>query len=91
MRVLKTMNSIGEIKREDLIGLNINDLKQHHRRSARIIDEVDLELMLFSSEEKLIIFDKAEIIKRDVIRRTINFFHLIMKIIRLTSPIDAYI
>lgn len=41
MRVLKTMNSIGEIKPEDLIGLNINDLKQRHRRSGRnIIEEV---------------------------------------------------
>ena len=47
MRVLKTMNSIGEIKREDLFGLNMGDLKQHHRRSGRILEEVHIESMLF--------------------------------------------
>ncbi|CAF1603901.1 unnamed protein product [Rotaria sp. Silwood1] len=31
MRVIKTMNSVGEIKREDLIGLNINDNNQHRQ------------------------------------------------------------
>ncbi len=40
MRVLKTMNTVSEITREDLIGLNINDIAQHHRRSGRAVDEV---------------------------------------------------
>ena len=52
MRVLKTMNSVGEIKPEDLVGLNMNDLKQHHRRSGRMIDEVNIPLLLFSIEEQ---------------------------------------
>lgn len=45
MRVLKTMNSVGEIKPEDLIGLNVNDLKQHHRRTGRMMDEVFIPIV----------------------------------------------
>jgi hypothetical protein len=32
MRVLKTMNSVSEIKREDLVGLNITDITQNQRK-----------------------------------------------------------
>jgi hypothetical protein len=46
MRVLRTMNSVGEIKKQDLIGLNINDIKSHHRRSRRTLDKVYIELLL---------------------------------------------
>lgn len=40
MRALKTMNTLSEIKREDVIGLNLNDITQHHRRPGRILDKV---------------------------------------------------
>ena len=52
MRVLRTMNSVSEIRREDLIGLNIKDLKSHHRRSHRTLDKVcaELWLMLYTFE-----------------------------------------
>jgi hypothetical protein len=36
MRVLKTMNTVNEITKEDLIGLNINNITQHHRRSDKV-------------------------------------------------------
>jgi hypothetical protein len=40
MRVLKTMNTVSEIKREDLFGLNLDDITQHNRRSVRALDKV---------------------------------------------------
>jgi hypothetical protein len=40
MRVLKTMNTVSEITKEDLIGLKINDITQHHRRNGRALDKV---------------------------------------------------
>ncbi len=54
MRVLRTMNSVSEIRREDLIGLNIKDLQSHHRRSHRTLDKVcvELSLMLCTFEKK---------------------------------------
>jgi hypothetical protein len=39
MRVLKTMNTVGEIKREDIFGLNM-DIIQQHQRSTMIIPKV---------------------------------------------------
>jgi hypothetical protein len=36
MRTLKTMNSVGEIKREDLFGLNITDITQNQRKVYQI-------------------------------------------------------
>jgi len=40
MRVLKTMNSVGEITRQDLAGLNINDIAHDHRRNALTLNKV---------------------------------------------------
>lgn len=40
MRVLKTMNTVSEIKREDLFGLNLDDITQHNLRSVRALDKV---------------------------------------------------
>jgi hypothetical protein len=34
------MNSVSEIKKEDLIGLNIDAITQHHRRSRKTLDKV---------------------------------------------------
>jgi hypothetical protein len=47
MRVLKTMNTVTEIKKEDLIGLNITDITQYHRRYGKTIEKVYKIYMLF--------------------------------------------
>ncbi len=52
------MNSVGEIKREDVIGLNINDITPHHRRSVRTLDKVyQIYVVLYIKELSLIIND----------------------------------
>jgi hypothetical protein len=39
MRVLKTMNTVGEIKREDIFGSDM-DMIQQHQRSTLIMQKV---------------------------------------------------
>ncbi len=34
------MNTVSEIKREDIFGLNLGDITQNHRRSGRALDKV---------------------------------------------------
>lgn len=41
MRVLKTMNTLGEIKKEDFAGLSIADSTPNYRRVGKTIEKVE--------------------------------------------------
>ncbi len=44
MRVLKTMNTVGEIKKDSFAGLsNIGESTQHQRRGAKTLEKVEIE------------------------------------------------
>ncbi len=44
MRVLKTMNTVGEIKRDSFVGLsNIGESTQHQRRGAKTLEKVGIQ------------------------------------------------
>jgi hypothetical protein len=40
MRVLKTMNTVAEVKKESFVGSNIGESTQHQRRGAKTLEKV---------------------------------------------------
>jgi hypothetical protein len=51
MRVLKTMNTLGEIKRDDFPSLSLADASPNYRRAGKTIEKVDPFVVdIFSAE-----------------------------------------
>ena len=46
MRVLKTMNTVGEIKREDVLGMTMDTQQHQHQRSGNMMKKVLMKIVL---------------------------------------------
>jgi hypothetical protein len=41
MRVLKTMNNVGQVQKDSYVGTNIAESTQHQRRGAKTLEKVN--------------------------------------------------
>ena len=53
MRVLKTMNTLGEIKKEDFAGLSLADSTTNYRRVGKTVEKVHRFAADYSPNERV--------------------------------------